>query len=327
VNNPTYPQPPSANHVNHPQKNPHFPQIYPQNVDNPTNWKILINISTQNQQKISYTDRWKDGKRMKKWLSTAFALTIAFSLTLQAEASSNKPIYWGFNKGHDGQQADAGKEYNTVLSKNGAFYKGNPNDKILYLTFDNGYENGYTIKVLDVLKKEKVPGIFFVTGHYLQSQPELIKRMVKEGHLIGNHSWGHPDMTQISDAKIKDELDKVKTKMTEITGVKEMRYMRPPRGILSERTIQVANQLGYKHVLWSLAFLDWEVNRQRGWKYSYDSIMSQVHPGAIILLHTVSKDNADALEKVIQDLKKQGYQFKSMDDFMKKEDQNKAANP
>jgi peptidoglycan-N-acetylmuramic acid deacetylase len=264
---------------------------------------------------------------MKKWLSTAFALTIAFSFTMQTQAASNKPIHWGFNKGHDGQQADAGKEYNEVLSKNGAFYKGNPNDKILYLTFDNGYENGYTIKVLDVLKKEKVPGIFFVTGHYLQSQPDLVKRMVNEGHLIGNHSWGHPDMTQISDAKIKEELDKVKTKATEITGVKEMRYMRPPRGILSARTIQVANQLGYKHVLWSLAFFDWDVNKQRGWKYSYDSIMSQVHPGAIILLHTVSKDNADALEKVIQDLKKQGYQFKSMDDFMKKEAQNQGVNP
>ncbi len=107
--------------------------------------------------------------------------------------------------------------------------------KILYLTFDNGYEQGYTPKVLDVLKKEKVPATFFVTGHYLQSQPELTKRMVAEGHIIGNHSWHHPDMTQISDEKIREELRRVKEKTKELTGQKEMKYLRPPRGVFSER--------------------------------------------------------------------------------------------
>ncbi|GER68463.1 delta-lactam-biosynthetic de-N-acetylase [Weizmannia acidilactici] len=256
---------------------------------------------------------------MKKGFVTAFAVFLFFSVFPHVEtfAIANTPIHWGFNKGKNGQQADAGAAYNAVLQKYGGVYKGNPKDKYLYLTFDNGYENGYTPKILDVLKKEKVPAIFFVTGHYLKSQPDLVKRMVAEGHIIGNHSWGHPDMTQISDAQVREELAKVKEETARITGQKEMKYLRPPRGILSERTMQLANEEGYTHVLWSLAYQDWDVNRQHGARYAYDSIMSQIHPGAIILLHTVSKDNAEVLERVIKDLKKQGYKFKSMDDFMK----------
>ena len=142
--------------------------------------------------------------------------------------------------------------------------------------------------------------------------------MVKEGHIIGNHSWFHPDLTTISDDKIRKELDKVRVKTKELTGQKEMKYVRPPRGIFSERTLEVAKKDGYTHVMWSLAFVDWNVNQQKGWQYSYDNIMRQVHPGAVILLHTVSKDNADALDKVIKDLKKKGYKFKSLDDFPKK---------
>jgi peptidoglycan-N-acetylmuramic acid deacetylase len=142
--------------------------------------------------------------------------------------------------------------------------------------------------------------------------------MVEEGHIIGNHSWHHPDMTTISDQRIREELQKVKDKTKELTGQKEMKYLRPPRGVFSERTMQIAKEEGYTHVFWSLAFVDWNVNAQRGWQYSYDNIMRQIHPGSVLLLHTVSKDNADALEKVIQDLKKRGYKFKSLDEFPKK---------
>ncbi|MGE8203058.1 delta-lactam-biosynthetic de-N-acetylase [Heyndrickxia sp. NPDC080065] len=249
----------------------------------------------------------------------AAVILLAFTIANSVSAVSNFPVGWGFTKGKNEQQADAGKEYDQLLQKYNAFYKGNPNDKILYLTFDNGYENGYTPKVLDVLKKEKVPAIFFVTGHYLKSKPELVKRMVNEGHIVGNHSWSHPDMTQISDEKLKEELKRVKEETARITTQKEMHYLRPPRGILSERTMQLANQEGYTHVLWSIAFKDWNVDQQKGWKYSYDNIMAQVHPGAVMLLHTVSKDNAEALEKVIKDLKARGYTFKSLDYFMMKE--------
>jgi peptidoglycan-N-acetylmuramic acid deacetylase len=231
---------------------------------------------------------------------------------------SNQPFHWGFKKASNEQPAEAGEKLDQLLEEYGAFYKGNPEKKILYLTFDNGYELGYTGKVLDVLKKEKVPATFFVTGHYLLSQKELVKRMVKEGHIIGNHSWHHPDLTNVSDDRIRKELEKVRLTTEELTGQKKMKYVRPPKGIFSERTMQIAKEEGYTHVFWSLAFVDWKIDQQKGWQYSYDNIMKQVHPGCILLLHTVSKDNADALEKVIQDLKKKGYKFKSLDKFPKK---------
>jgi peptidoglycan-N-acetylmuramic acid deacetylase len=248
---------------------------------------------------------------------TLMLLIFIFSIASSANAQvSNSSLHWGFKRGANGQPAEAGKALESLLGRYGAFYKADPNKKVLYVTFDNGYENGYTEKVLDVLKKEKVPATFFVTGHYLLSASDLVKRMVKEGHIIGNHSWHHPDLTKVSDERLTRELEKVRVKTEELTGQKSMMYLRPPRGVFSERTIALAKEQGYTHVFWSLAFKDWETNNQKGWKYSYDNIMRQVHPGAIILLHSVSSDNAEALEKVIQDLKKQGYTFKSLDDLI-----------
>ncbi|MGJ7911730.1 delta-lactam-biosynthetic de-N-acetylase [Neobacillus sp. LXY-1] len=250
---------------------------------------------------------------MKKVLSLISMLILLIPTVIYA--ASNQAIHWGFKKAVNEQPAEAGAQYDQLLAKYGAFYKGDPTKKTLYLTFDSGYENGYTPQILDVLKKEKVPATFFVTGHYLNSQPELVKRMVKEGHIIGNHSWHHPDFTAVSDEKIRVELNSVRDKTKELTGQKKMKYLRPPRGIFSERTMQIAKEEGYTHVFWSLAFVDWNINQQKGWQYSYDNIMRQVHPGCVMLLHSVSKDNADALEKAIKDLKKKGYKFKSLDDI------------
>ena len=152
--------------------------------------------------------------------------------TVSAFAVSNQPIHWGFKKGSNQVQAEAGEKYDNLLEKYDAFYKGSPDPKILYVTFDNGYENGYTGKILDILKKEKVPATCFVTGHYLKSAPELTKRMVAEGHIIGNHSWSHPDLTQVSDEQIKKELLKVKEEVGTLTGQTEMHYLRTaPRNI------------------------------------------------------------------------------------------------
>ncbi len=249
---------------------------------------------------------------MKRLLSGLVVLFLLVPVSAQASVS-NRPIHWGFKKAVNEQPAEAGVEYDKLLAKYGAFYKGSPDKKILYLTFDSGYENGYLPKILKVLKKEKVPATFFVTGHFLESQPDLTKQMVKEGHIIGNHSYYHPDFTAVSDERVRNELRKVKDLTKELTVQKEMKYLRPPRGIFSERTMQIAKEEGYTHVFWSLAFVDWNVNSQRGWEYSYNNIMRQVHSGCVILLHSVSKDNADALEKAIQDLKKKGYKFKSLD--------------
>nr|WP_230505291.1 delta-lactam-biosynthetic de-N-acetylase [Sutcliffiella rhizosphaerae] len=233
----------------------------------------------------------------------------------QADNYSTTTSHWGFKRSTNHEPPDAGEKYSKLLKKHDAFYLGDTSKKEIYLTFDNGYENGYTSQVLDVLKRKKVPAAFFVTGYYLKDQPKLVKRMVKEGHIVGNHSWHHPDMTKVNDVRFKKELDMVKEEFQKITGIETMTYLRPPRGTFSDRSLALASEMGYQHVFWSLAYVDWQTDQQKGWRYAYDNIMKQIHPGAVLLLHSVSKDNADAMERVIDDLQKQGYEFKSLDDI------------
>jgi len=254
-----------------------------------------------------------------KWmlkLSLIFTLIagVWFAGAASAHAAAGKPYHFGFKKSRNGQLPSIAQEgFLGIVEQNGAIFLGNTEKKELYLTFDNGYENGYTIKVLDVLKEKQVPAAFFVTGHYIRDQAELLKRMTAEGHLIGNHSWSHPDMSGLSAERIKVELDKVKEEVAALTGQKEMPYLRPPRGIFSENMLKISRELGYTNVFWSVAYKDWDVNDQKGWKYAYDRVMAQLHPGAVILLHSVSRDNAEALGKIIDDAKQQGYEFKSLD--------------
>nr|WP_194246841.1 delta-lactam-biosynthetic de-N-acetylase [Brevibacillus borstelensis] len=234
--------------------------------------------------------------------------------TVHAAANQDVPYHFGFKKSKGGQLPSIDQEgFKGIVDKHEAIFLGDTSKKELFLTFDNGYENGFTPRILDILKEKKVPATFFVTGHYVKDQPELLKRMTAEGHIIGNHSWSHPDMTQISNERIKEELDKVKQAVAEVTGQKEMAFLRPPRGIFSDRTLAVSKKLGYTNVFWSIAYKDWDTKAQKGWKYAYDSVLAQLHPGAVILLHSVSRDNAEALGKIIDAARAQGYEFKSLD--------------
>ncbi|OEF99969.1 delta-lactam-biosynthetic de-N-acetylase [Vulcanibacillus modesticaldus] len=256
--------------------------------------------------------------KRKIFLAVITLTVVLFSLNI-TQACANTVFHFGFKKSKNGNLASIAQEgFKDILEKYGAIFLGDTKKKELYLTFDNGYENGYTSKILDVLKEKQVPAIFFVTGHYVKSQPELVIRMASEGHIIGNHSWSHPDMTRISDKKIEEELNKVSNEVFKLTGQLEMKYLRPPRGIFNERLLSVSKQLNYTNVFWSIAYMDWDPNRQKGWKYAYDKVMSQLHPGAVILLHTVSKDNTEALAKIIDDARKQGYEFKSLDQMQVK---------
>lgn len=221
---------------------------------------------------------------------------------------------WGFKPSTDETIPDVGI-YGEMIKEHLAFYADFTDEKYVYLTFDNGYEQGYTESVLNILQKHEVPATFFVTGHYVKSEPELVRRMVEDGHIIGNHSYHHPDFTTMSKEEMKRELMLLEEAVKEVADQKEMIYLRPPRGTFNEQTLKWASELGYIHVFWSVAFKDWEVNRQRGWEHSYHQMMKQIHPGAIVLLHAVSEDNAKALEKVIVDLKKRGYSFKSLDEL------------
>lgn len=255
---------------------------------------------------------------MKKSLCIMTVLALFFALLPSfAYAYSNEAKHWGIPRNRDETPPDAGKEFTSIIEKYDGFYLGNTKKKDIYLTFDNGYENGYTAKILDVLKEKKVPATFFITGHYIKDQPELVKRMAKEGHIIGNHSWHHPDLTTTGDEKFREELIMIEKAVRELTGQKDMKYLRPPRGIFSERTLAISREMGYYNVFWSLAFIDWKTEQQRGWRYAYDNVMSLIHPGSILLLHSVSSDNAEALGKIIDDLRKRGYQFKSLDDLVR----------
>ncbi|MDO7906770.1 delta-lactam-biosynthetic de-N-acetylase [Paenibacillus sp. JX-17] len=227
--------------------------------------------------------------------------------------------HFGFKKSRNGELPSIAQEgFMDLLQKHGAIFLGDTSQKDLYLTFDNGYENGYTAKVLDVLRDKQVPAAFFVTGHYVETQPELLRRMVKEGHLIGNHSWSHPDMTQISAERIKDELAKVQAEGIRTSGQRTMTYLRPPRGIFNDKVLGVSRELGYTSVFWSVAYKDWDTKAQRGAAYAHQQVMAQLHPGAVILLHSVSSDNAEALGSIIDDARKQGYTFRSLDHLQKR---------
>ncbi|MCP8969915.1 delta-lactam-biosynthetic de-N-acetylase [Ectobacillus ponti] len=244
------------------------------------------------------------------------AMLLVLICPLDAFSYANVANHWGITRSKNEQQPDAGKEFTDLVTKYDGFFMGNPDKKYLYLTFDNGYENGYTPKILDVLKQKNVPATFFLTGQFLKEQPELVKRMVREGHIIGNHSWHHPDLTTVSDIRFKKELQLVEEEVKQLTGQRDLKYLRPPRGIFSERTLAISREMGYYNVFWSLAFVDWKVDQQRGWQYAYDNMMKLAHPGAVMLLHSISSDNAGALSQAIDDLRKRGYEFKSLDDLV-----------
>ncbi|RUT43797.1 delta-lactam-biosynthetic de-N-acetylase [Paenibacillus anaericanus] len=228
-------------------------------------------------------------------------------------SAADGAFHFGFKRSVDGKLPSINEEgFKSIVDKHGAVFLGDTTRKEMFLTFDNGYENGYTPAILDTLKAKKVPAIFFVTGHYVKDQPALVKRMAIEGHLIGNHSWSHPDMSTISDAKIKEELESVKQGVTAITGNSEMTYLRPPRGIFNERTLRVTKELGYTNVFWSAAYKDWDVKAQKGSSYAFQKVVSQFHPGAVLLLHSISADNTEALGAIIDEARRQGYQFKSL---------------
>ena len=231
-----------------------------------------------------------------------------------ASVSYDSKQGWGLKKNKNAPP-DVPQAITEVLKKYGAIYKSDE-PKTLYLTFDEGYENGYTAKILDVLKENGVPAAFFVTGPYIKKEAELVKRMTQEGHIVGNHTVNHPSVPEINEEEIKKELEELSESYYELCG-KEMKFFRPPMGEYSERTLDITSKMGYTNVFWSFAYKDWETNNQKGTGYAYNQIMDGVHDGAVLLLHAVSKDNAEILDKVIKDLKSQGYVFKSLENFNK----------
>ncbi|MBR3832947.1 MAG: polysaccharide deacetylase family protein [Lachnospiraceae bacterium] len=188
-------------------------------------------------------------------------------------------------------------------------------DKVLYLTFDCGYENNYTSQILDVLKEQNVPACFFVTQTYIRDNIDLTKRMKEEGHQVGNHTITHPSMPERSYEEIIEEVNGCAKYMAENTGYAMDPYLRPPMGEYSQRTLKLTQDLGYKTIFWSMAYMDYDVNNQPGVDYVTAHFEKYHHNGAIILMHNVSESNADALKTVIVNMKAKGYRFASLNEL------------
>ena len=227
---------------------------------------------------------------------------------------STKKICHSFGVAKDGEAND--------ISKNAQKYFDEKNfdavtldtvtkQKVMYLTFDCGYENGCTMKILDVLKEKNVPAAFFCTLHEIQQNPDIIARAINDGHIVGNHTNTHPSMDEISRTKMKDEIKAFDDYLREHFGYSAL-YFRFPKGEYSDCALDLVSSLGYTSVFWSLAYSDWDLDNQKGKDYAVETVSARFHPGAVILLHSISPDNAAALPEIIDKAREQGYEFRAL---------------
>lgn len=238
--------------------------------------------------------------------------------SINPDTLPNKKMAWWIKREENHMTPSAQEEVD--LSRYDAWYvktnlKGA--EKPVFLTFDCGYENGYTASILDVLKKHKAPGAFFLCRHYIEDQPELVKRMKKEGHIVGNHTSHHVCMPETDSRKVREEITDNANYMKEATEYEMDRFFRPPKGEYSERTLQITKDVGYTTVFWSMAYLDYDVDNQPGSDYVINHFEKYIHPGAIPLIHNISKSNAEALDTVLTNLEQEGYTFHSLSDLKK----------
>lgn len=221
---------------------------------------------------------------------------------------------WGLSFQNEGS-TPVGNSSAEELRQYNAFYVGNEDDKKIYLTFDVGYENGNTEKILDALKKHNAPATFFVVGNFLETNPDLIKRMADEGHNVGNHSYHHYDMSTLSNEKFTKELTDVEYKYKEITGKDLVKLYRPPQGKYSRESLSMANDSGYKTIFWSLAYVDWYDDKQPTKEEAFKKLLGRIHPGAIVLLHSTSRTNGDILDELLTKWEEMGYSFGNLSDL------------
>lgn len=223
---------------------------------------------------------------------------------------------WGLGFGAEGTQP-TGNVTAEELKKYNAYYVGDSQEKVIYLTFDCGYENGNTEPILDALKKHNAKATFFVVGHFLESAPEIAKRMTEEGHAVGNHTYHHPDMSKISDLEsFRKEVEDVEALYKKITGKDMMKYYRPPQGKYSTENLKMAQQLGYSTFFWSLAYVDWNVDSQPTKEQAFDKLLKRIHPGAIVLLHSTSKTNGEILDELLTKWEEMGYRFAPLSELL-----------
>ena len=262
---------------------------------------------------------------LKKWTAAALILLAAFLAGRFLAKATYRPASatvqnsdgnWGLSFPEEGKPPVANATFEE-LKQYDAYYAKDTEEKVIYLTFDCGFENGNTPAILDALKKHQVPATFFVVGNYLDTSPDLVKRMVEEGHIVGNHTFHHPDMSQISSSDaFSKEMKDVETLYKEITGKDMVKYYRPPQGKYSTENLQMAKDLGYKTFFWSLAYVDWYQDQQPTKEEAFKKLLGRIHPGAIVLLHNTSSTNAAILDELLTKWEEMGYTFQSLDQLV-----------
>ncbi len=246
-------------------------------------------------------------------LVSAVCVNIVENKVEATAASAN--TNWGLSFREEGK-APIGNATPEFLKQYDAYFLGNTANKVIYLTFDAGYENGYTPSILDTLKKHNVKATFFVVGHYLETSPDLVKRMCDEGHIVGNHTYHHYDMSKISDMEaFKSEMCSVEEMYKQVTGQDMQKYYRPPQGKYSEANLKNAQALGYQTIFWSLAYVDWYQDKQPTREEAFSKLLTRIHPGAVVLLHSTSKTNAEILDELLTKWEAQGYSFGTLADL------------
>lgn len=231
---------------------------------------------------------------------------------------SNRLLSWGISRRPENQTPAADPGAPELLKKYGGAYLGDTQKNVIYLTFDEGYENGYTPMILDALRDNDVKAIFFITGPYLNGHQDLVRRMVEEGHCVGNHTIHHPSLPSLDDSRLEEEILGLDRAFKEKFG-DSMQFLRPPKGEYSERTLALTQKLGYCNLFWSFAYDDWYRDRYRGAQYAYDIVMRNLHNGAVLLLHAVSRDNAQALDSIIKGVREKGYTVGDPKDLLPQE--------
>lgn len=250
---------------------------------------------------------------MKRLIGKFFVFILFFFITIPLVSASE--YGWGFKRNNEHKTPDIGF-YAKVIEGTNSYYVGSDHKKVVYLTFDAGYDNGVMGKMLDVLKEKNVQATFFLTGDFIVREQELLKRLANEGHIVANHSWSHRYITRLNDEELRYELEKVEEEYEKITNKKMSKFFRPPAGVFNRESLLKVQKMGYTTFFWSLAYKDWETNNQRGADFAYNSVMDNLHNGAIILMHTVSTDNLEALPRVIDDIRKKGYVIENLDQLI-----------
>ncbi len=270
-------------------------------------------------------------KRILKWKRPVLyflLFALAFSIGVGAarlaasqnssSVSSSAEGNWGLSFRKEGQKPVGNASYEDLKQYHAGFID-DTEEKVIYLTFDCGFENGNTPAILDALKKHQAPATFFVVGTYVESNPDLILRMANEGHTIGNHTYHHPDMSKISTKEsFQEELEDVETLITDITGQKSSHFYRPPQGKYSQANLKMANELGYQTFFWSLAYVDWYQDNQPTEEEAFKVLLKRIHPGAVVLLHNTSSTNAAILDELLTKWEEMGYRFKPLEDLAEK---------